>query len=525
MTDSECGFGRERPTVLVVDDDEAVRTLVLDVLAEEGYELHQVRDGLAARQFLTDNHVDVVITDLVMPGLDGMGLLQWAREHRPGISWIILSGRGTFDDAVAALQLGAFDFIRKPIDVLESLQVTVRNAVRQRCLDAERHRLTADLETRNEQLSRQVEQLKEACGLLCQQAETIGEDLRRAELIQRVLLPFAPPSMEHFCVDAIYRPSQNVGGDLYEVVQVDDRRIVLYVADAAGHGVSAAMLAVLFKHRLGTLDEHRNARSPAEVLRSVNESLLAECGAPGLFVTAAYALLDTATREMVVSSAGHPPLQLHRAGGEVEMIYHTGPALGLSPKARFAQKRFTFEEDDRLLLYTDGLCDAPREGRGLTAERIRSLLADDPAPGRAMLEALLAEAAQRRGGPHQEDDITLVLLTARAGRSTLDNGKPTPVKLSQGAGLSPKVQVLIGHSDQRTTISIEGRGTWEYCGAFHDACMEQLAADRPMTIDMSLCPYLDSTFLGTLQEVIARADRADVGGRIQGVLPEVEDLV
>ena len=63
-------------------------------------------------------------------------------------------------------------------------------------------------------------------------------------------LPNTPSDIQGFCVDAIFRPGNNVGGDLYDVVCIDDRYAVMYVADAAGHGVSAAMLSVLFKQKL-----------------------------------------------------------------------------------------------------------------------------------------------------------------------------------------------------------------------------------------------------------------------------------
>jgi len=514
-----------RARILIVDDEQAIRELVLDVLAVDGYELHQADDGPAAQAVLARATIDVVITDLRMPRMTGLELMRWAQENHPGSAWIILSGRGTFGDAVRAVQLGAFDFICKPTELAESLPVAVRNALRQRRLAAEKQRLLRDLADRNEQLARQVDQLQEACSLLCEQAETIAQDLRRAELIQRALLPTVPPSMGEFSVDAVYRPSHNVGGDLYEVLRVNDRYVIAYIADAAGHGVAAAMLAVLFKHRIGALDDHRNPRAPADVLASVNGALLAECGAPGLFITAAYCLLDMDSRQVVAASAGHTPMVLHRAGGGIEMIYHTGPALGLAPEARFAQKRFLFEPGDRLLLYTDGLYDAPQQGAALTADRVADIVRDRPAgDGRELLGHLLGAAADRRGGTRREDDITMVLLKARPSPSTLDNAGPTADQAPQALRPSPRVQVLLGRGDRSAAFSIEGRATWEYCAGFHDACAAEIDAARAVTLDLSLCVYLDSTFLGTIQELVTRARRADGAFRIQGVLPDVRRL-
>ncbi len=151
--------------------------------------------------------------------------------------------------------------------------------------------------------------------MLCEQAGIIESGLRRAELIQRALLPHVAPAVVGLAVDAVYRPSLNVGGDLYDVVAIGPNHLAAYIADAAGHGVSAAMLAVLFKHRLAMMDHEYRPNAPAEALSMLNTAIRAECSAPGLFVTAAYCLLDTQSREIVIASAGPSPPGPPRAAG------------------------------------------------------------------------------------------------------------------------------------------------------------------------------------------------------------------
>ena len=281
--------GASAARILVVDDEEGVRTFLKRALdSVHGYEVSAADSGLAAKELLQQRPFDVVVTDLLMPGMSGLELMQWAHQTCPGPTWIILSGRGTFDNAVRAVQLGAFDFITKPLPVIDSLLISVRNALSQQRMSAEREHLHQTIEQNNVRLRKQVDHLKQACRLLFDQAETIGEDLRKAELIQRAMLPSKPPEIRDFTVNTVYRPCRNVGGDLYDVVRLDDDHLVVYVADAAGHGVSAAMLAVLFKHRLPlTQGQPPTPTSPAEVLNVVNRCLLAECGRPGLFITAA----------------------------------------------------------------------------------------------------------------------------------------------------------------------------------------------------------------------------------------------
>lgn len=515
-----------RPSrILVVDDEKSIRDLLVTFLSKAGgYEVSQAADGSSARSVIESTDLDLVVTDLTMPHMSGLELMQWGHEHAPKLMWIILTGHGTFTDAIRAVQLGAFDFITKPMLTLELLLISVRNALRSQQLDSQREQLHRDIEKGNIRLHRQVAHLKEACRMLCEQAEVIESDLQRAELIQRALLPQAAPAVTGLAIDAVYRPSLNVGGDLYDVVPVGDHHVVAYVADAAGHGVSAAMLAVLFKHRLAMLDHDYRLNAPAEALSALNESLLEECSAPGLFVTAAYCLLDTQSFRIVVASAGHRPLVLRRASGDIEMIYHTGPALGLTADARFAQKCLALNPGDRLLMYTDGLCNAPETDRALTAGQIAERLGAIENSGQRFLHDLLDEARHRRGELEQEDDITMLLLSAVQAESCLDNGSPGPAAPGQSIVPDPKAEVLIGTAADSAAVSIAGDASWTYCAAFHDACLAELSTGRPLTLDLSLCTHLDSTFLGTIQDVVDHAREHHATVRIQGLLPAVREL-
>ncbi|MCY2925708.1 MAG: response regulator, partial [Planctomycetota bacterium] len=240
-----------KPAVLLVDDEPAILRLLRSMLERLGeYELFEAADGHEAKRVLSLHTIDVVVTDLVMPGLGGLELIQWSQEHCPRPQWIVLSGQASLDDAIHAVRLGAFDFLCKPIDTAEVLRLAVRNAARHGRMLAESARMSEELRQQNERLKRQLKHLVDAYEILRHQAATITEDLDRAEHIQRALLPATPPRLRSFAVDAVYRVSHRIGGDLYDVVPLDERRVALYVADAAGHGVSAAMLSVLFKNRL-----------------------------------------------------------------------------------------------------------------------------------------------------------------------------------------------------------------------------------------------------------------------------------
>lgn len=499
--------------ILIVDDDEDLRALIARALrADDSRQIEGVRSAAAAKEVLAQRDFDVVITDLAMPDEDGLSLMRWSQEERPGASWIVLTGHGSFDAAVEALQLGAFDFLTKPLPGVEPLRHAVENALAQRRLVSERDRLDAELREH-------VEQLEEACRLLRNQADTMQADLHRAGIIQRALLPGAAPKLADFHVRALYRPSENVGGDLYDVVRLDDRRVALLVADAAGHGLSAAMLAVLFRSQLPLVDcDSGLPLEPRDVLGAANRALCDALPAPGLFLTAAYCVLDTETREAVIASAGHPPLLWHRRRRGIERILHTGPALGIHRDADFAQQRIDLEPGDDLLLYSDGLYERfdGDSGAGSASDRIAAAIRDG-----SDFEALF-ETAQRP--EKQQDDLTLLLLAATPGASQLDNGAPPPLPPPAPEPPSGRAGILIGEEGTRVCVSIEERGDWCQSAAFEAECAVALEAGRPVMVDLALCRTLDSTFLGTIHQLCQLADRVGLEFRLQGVTPRVEAL-
>ncbi len=375
---------------------------------------------------------------------------------------------------------------------------------------------TGDLETRGAQLEHSRDQLEALVHLLEHQADVAQRDLHRAEIIQRSLLPHSPPPLPDFTVQTLYRPGRSVGGDLYDVVGVGDRHVVLVIADASGHGVSAAMLSVLFKHRLRVVDEAsgRPCR-PAEALRALNTSLRRDITAPGLFITAAYCLLDTERRELVVSSAGHPPLLWLRANGETRNIDATGPALGLYADAAFAEHRCRLGRGDQMLLYTDGLLDSEREhppGTDRIADALRSLEGQ-----RMPLRKLFGELA-RGASSEDRDDATIVLLEARPGQSSFD--EPAWDE-SVARAPAPPLELSYAELDEATLIAARGRATWSHAETFFEAAEAVIEENRSLIVDLSGCEYLDSTFLGTLFQVASEAEAASVPLRIQGVLPSV----
>ncbi len=325
--------------------------------------------------------------------------------------------------------------------------------------------------------------------------------------------------MAGYRVQALYRPGRNVGGDLYDVQRIGDRFLALVIADASGHGVSAAMLCVLFKHRLRLIDEGSGAPLwPAQALTRMNSALMTDVSAPGVFVTAAFCLLDTESGELVVASAGQTPLVVLREDGASEDLPPTGPALGLYEDAAIGEHRLQLGMGDRVLMVTDGLFDLggaepPTVGSLGTALRRYDDQAD--ALRRAFFDIARGQERQER------DDITLLLLEARSGKSHFMEMADSE---AIAASASEEEPALISHaeSDAGTIICLTGRVTWMLGDALLQAATAVIGSGRELILDLGDCSYLDSTLLGTLHEIIGRGDVAGRPVAIQRASPALE---
>ncbi|MEQ9002149.1 MAG: SpoIIE family protein phosphatase, partial [Pseudomonadales bacterium] len=357
-------------------------------------------------------------------------------------------------------------------------QVVVQMELRRSLASAERNasalaEANRALEQRNAQVVRSRDELAGMCRLLEDQAAVMQRDLNRAEVSQRSLLPHEVPRLHDVSLHTVYRPGRSIGGDLFDVVVVNDRYLVLVIADAAGHGVSAAMISMLFKHRLRLRDDDGRPYRPCEALSRLNEAMQADKPAPDVFVTAQVCLFDMQTRQLVVASAGHPPLILVRRDGAVELIPHTGPALGLYADASFGERSVALGEGDRLLLYTDGLFDSASDDSA-TPERVAEVLAGLARQGNTLGELLrtLSQGATRE----DRDDVSMILMESSAGENHLDETVNLSTRPADDAEQPPSISR--GDGDGQTVLALCGRVTWTSGQAVHDEALAVIEAGR-----------------------------------------------
>jgi phosphoserine phosphatase RsbU/P len=237
---------------------------------------------------------------------------------------------------------------------------------------------------------------------------SLENELDVARKIQSSILPTSVPEMNDLRIAAAYQPAAAVGGDFYEFIRVDANRVGFLIADVAGHGIPAALIASMIK--IGVQSIVPCASDPGEVLRTLNSIL---SGQPrGLLVSAAYLWVDTEARTARYSAAGHPPL-LRWRGPEMEGIESNGLLMGVLKDTEFPVHEMTLQPGDRFLLCTDGVTEAENAaGVAFGDQKLGQVVVEHQ--GRSCSELsgqLLLEIPRwQPASMAQQDDITFILV-------------------------------------------------------------------------------------------------------------------
>jgi phosphoserine phosphatase RsbU/P len=389
--------------VLIADDDPISRRLLERTLQQWGYGVTTARDGAEAWRLFEERDFSLVITDWVMPALDGLEFVRRIRgSQKPGYVFVILLAAASHRrEVVEGLASGADDFVSKPFDRAE---LRARLRVGERII-----RLEQALIERNRVLSDRNAEME--------------QDLRMACEVQQALLPqgypsfpaSAPPERSALRFCDRYRPNGAVGGDFFDVLALSDTRAGLFICDVMGHGVRAALVTAMVRALLESL--RPVAGDPGRLLAEMNRDLLAIFGQASLpvFLAAFYVAIDTDTGRVEYANAGHPaPLLVRRTDNDVSYLPapggHPGPPLGVRDQASYPVATTSLARGDMLMLFTDGLFEvvgADHEPFGEEQLRLavgrRLHLAAGP-----LFDDLLSEVLRYSAGRGFADDVCLV---------------------------------------------------------------------------------------------------------------------
>lgn len=387
--------------ILIVDDEEVLRGLLKEALQPLGHEIFLAADGFEALRLVDEVRPGIMILDVTMPGMDGYGVLERLRstEGIPHPFVMMLTAKSQLAELERGLRCGADDYLAKPFQLRELIART-QAAVRVRALQDE-------LELRNRQLAEANQALAESLNSQERQNRRMTLDMDMAARLQMGMLSPALLDLGRMRACARYKPSTQIGGDFYDLRQLGQRKASVFIADAVGHGVSAALLAAMLK---ASLDEALAMQvMPSKVLASLNRSFRF-CADHGKYLTAFCAVLNCVTGVLVYSLAGHvPPLLYRNAGHSVGKLDTPGFCLGIFEEGRFEDRKLQMFPGDRLFAYTDGISEAsPDESRLFGAQLEDLLLRCAGLGNEEFLDRLDQSLAAFLGTSHPADDYTLL---------------------------------------------------------------------------------------------------------------------
>lgn len=381
---------RANAEILIIDDDPLTRELLRKTICASGLVCAEAVDGLQAWQRIHENPPALLLLDYDLPQMNGAQLLRKLRAERnttfAQMPAIMLTGHTDERSEVECLEAGADDFVTKPIN-LSILRARIDTHLRLRYMRRQLEKQNQELEAWRRNLER---------------------DLEAARLTQQALIPHKPLQLSGWEIASCFRPVIQVGGDIYGWLRMKDERILFWIADATGHGASAALLTtltkLLFHH--GSVEQS----NPLAIMNAVNNDFRSIFGARQ-FMTAMCMTLDPQSGRATVIGAGHPPLLLARANGERELIWSSAPPLGLADQTQFAESIVDVAAGDLLLLYTDGLFGVERSKRNRTApERLLAALDPDVPALDTLLVNLVNQTGAAEANAAGADDIAAIAI-------------------------------------------------------------------------------------------------------------------
>ncbi|HCF26172.1 MAG TPA: regulator [Cyanobacteria bacterium UBA11049] len=330
--------------ILIIDDDAIVRAALKRALQHQGYDVTVASDGEEGLSKAQMIRPALIICDWMMSQLDGLEVCRRIKTDPEFATtfFILLTARQEVEDRVRGLDIGADDFLSKPIDINE-LKARVRAGLRLHQLHHELHKQKQALEILNHNLQTQ-KQILEA-------------ELAEAADYVRSLLP--QPLTGTVSIDTLFVPSTQLGGDCFDYYWLDDCNLAIYLLDVSGHGVGSALLSVSVLNVLRSRSlPNTNFYQPSEVLRGLNHAFQM-INHDDKYFTIWYGVYNVVNRKLVYASAGHPPAVLlsttSAANIQVERLVTPALPVGAIPDNDFDDNYCEIERNSTLYVFSDGV--------------------------------------------------------------------------------------------------------------------------------------------------------------------------
>lgn len=385
-----------RPKVLIIDDEEALLRSIMTYLTDSNFVTYGAENGKDGLEVFAREKPDLVLTDLHMPTIGGLEVLSKITQQDPETPVLVISGAGELNDAIAALRLGARDYITKPISDMAVLEHAINKALEHKRL---------------------LEQNKAYAEDIAQNLKILEQDQAAGRHVQMSLLP-----QDNLCVDQYtckfkIIPSLELSGDFVEYFTVNDEYLVCYLADVSGHGASSAFVTVLLKSFIAqhlvkfSAQQDDTIVQPAKLMQAIsNEIFQAKLSK---YLTLVYAVQNLRTNVLTYSIGGHYPSPiLYTPDGTTVFIPGNGFPIGIMAAVEYQQQELIMQPGSRLVMFSDGVLEVFMLGSTLDEKDI-GLLAlvkncKDDIP--AIMRGCGVTTTTKTNGV-QPDDITVLTLS------------------------------------------------------------------------------------------------------------------
>ncbi len=383
-----------RGSILVVDDSPENCEVLRRQLEQRGHTVTAVHDGRAAIEQLQTGTFDLVLLDMLMPGLDGHGTLAEikATKEIAHLPVIMVSALGELASVVRCIESGAEDYLTKPVNP------TLLRA-----------RINAGLERKRfrDQEQSYIRQIEET-------QSRLNAELTEAENYVRSILP-APGKTRDINTAWLFQPSTELGGDSFGHHWIDDDHLAVYLLDVVGHGVAAALVSVTATNVLRSMSlPEVDFRDPGATLTALNTAFLME-DQGDMYFTVWYGVWEPATRTLKFASAGHPPgilrnLPIGPTPGSVEPLRGAGLILGGMAGTQYRTFEKMIAGPARLYLISDGVFEIEQsDGSMWDQAGLQEFIATQPVDeSDSDLVALLAHVRSLNGAGPLDDDFSVL---------------------------------------------------------------------------------------------------------------------
>jgi len=382
--------------ILLAEDDNITRRMLELSLPKWGYECKSACDGEDAWELFQLEDFDIVITDWMMPRMDGAQLVRNIRtlkkEHYAYI--ILLTSLDSKEYLPHGLEKGADDYIEKPFEPAE-LKARLKAGVR--IVELERN--------------------------LAASNKRMKTELKKAAATLENMLPEKNLHINNVGLNWYFKPWVYVGGDFFNVLKLDQINTGFYMIDVAGHGLSAALLTATLSHLLRpsilhggilkSLDQNGSEHilSPSELANELNRRFLVTDADEDKYFTMLYGIINSADMTLRWVRAGHPRPMLMNSRG-VELLENDNPPIGLLENIEYSEGLVQLNHGDQIFIYSDGLADAEnnREEQFGIHRMINALSHGHGLETEDNVKRLVGALKEFRKETEQNDNISLLAL-------------------------------------------------------------------------------------------------------------------